>query len=185
MPTAEGPDAAPPPAPAGRRSILFVCTGNTCRSPLAEAICKRVLADRLGCDPAELEGRGIVVRSAGVAAYHGDGPSDTAVRAAAEVGADLSAHRSRPVNPELLADATDVVTMTRSHAAVLAYRFPGVGPAPSLLCGPDDDLPDPIGGDLDVYRACTRVILGRLELLADGWLSDSTDHRPPTGDAGE
>ena len=179
MPTADGPDAAPSPgAPPGRRSILFVCTGNTCRSPLAEALCKRVLADRLGCDPVELEDRGVVVRSAGVAAFHGDAPSETAVVAAAEYGVDLSAHRSRPVNPELLADATDVVTMTRSHAAVLAYRFPGVGPEPAMLCGPDEDLPDPIGGDLEIYRACTAVIHARLEALAAGWLSELTETRP-------
>jgi protein-tyrosine-phosphatase len=159
--------------PPGRRSILFVCTGNTCRSPLAEALCKRVLADRLGCGTSDLESRGIAVRSAGVAAFHGDGPTDTAVQAAAEFGADLSAHRSKPVSPELLADATDVVTMTRTHAAMLAYRFPGVGPEPVLLCGPDEDLPDPIGGDIEIYRACALVIERRLGQLAEGWLKPS------------
>lgn len=193
MPTAEEPDAGAPPAPtAGRRSILFVCTGNTCRSPLAEALCKRALADRLGCEPHELEARGFVVRSAGVAAYHGDGPAETAVHAAAEHGADLGGHRSRPVDLDLLADATDVVTMTRTHAAMLAYRFPGVGPEPVLLCGPDEDLPDPIGGDLEVYRACTRVILGRLERLVPGWVAAARDDPPAppprphaTGEFGE
>jgi protein-tyrosine phosphatase len=164
---------APPPTglPPGRRSILFVCTGNTCRSPLAEALCKKVLADRLGCPQTELEARGYVVRSAGVAAFHGDGPTDLAVLAAEEFGADLSEHRSQPVNPELLADATDVITMTRTHAAMLAYRFPEVSSEPNLLCGPEEDLPDPIGGDIEVYRACARLILHRLEWFADGWLA--------------
>lgn len=170
MPPAEESDT-PPAAPSpGRRSILFVCTGNTCRSPLAESLCKRVLADRIGCSQAELESRGYVVRSAGVAAFHGDAPSETAIAAAAEFGADLTGHRSRPVNPEMLADATDVVTMTRTHAAMLAYRFPGLGPPPTPLCGPDEDLPDPIGGDIGIYRECTGVILRHLERLVPGWV---------------
>ncbi|MGL6096087.1 MAG: hypothetical protein ACRC7O_09860, partial [Fimbriiglobus sp.] len=151
----------PPPV---LRSVLFVCTGNTCRSPLAEALCKRVLADLLGCEPAELPARGYVVRSAGVAAFPGDAPSPLAVVVAAELGAELSDHRSRPVNPELLDAATDVITMTRTHAAVLEMRYPGVGPQPTLLCGPDDDLPDPIGGDVEVYRFCAAIIMHYLSV---------------------
>jgi protein-tyrosine phosphatase len=149
---------------------LFVCTGNTCRSPLAEALCKRLLADRLGCDPAELEARGYTVRSAGVAALPGDTAARQAVEVAREHGADLSAHQSRPVNPELLANATHVVAVTRGHAVALMIRYPGVGPEPDLLGGPDDDLSDPIGGDLDQYRACAQTIRGHLERLLPGWL---------------
>ena len=159
----------PPEPPRPARSILFVCTGNTCRSPLAEALCKRALADRLGCDPAGLEARGFVVRSAGVAAYPGDDPSPGAVEAARELGADLSAHRSRPLNPELLASATDVVAMTRSHAYLLTARFPGLGPPPVLLCG-DGDLDDPIGGELGVYRDCAAKVRLHLDRLIAEWL---------------
>jgi protein-tyrosine phosphatase len=168
--------AAPPRPP--RTSVLFVCTGNTCRSPLAEALCKRLLADRLGCDPGELEAKGFVVRSAGVAAYPGDDPSPPAVEVAREFGADLSAHRSRPVNPELLEATTHVVAMTAAHAAALAMRFPGVGPEPVLLCGPGGDLPDPIGGDLGVYRECAGVIRRHLDGLVAGWVGG---HEQPTG----
>ncbi len=150
-------------------SVLFVCTGNTCRSPMAEALCKRLLADRLGCDPAELEGRGFVVRSAGVAAFPGDVAAGPAVEAVRELGADLTSHQSRPVNPELLAEATHVFAVTRAHAAALAARFPGVGPPPELLCG-SDDLNDPLGGDLELYRECARTIRGHLERLVPGWV---------------
>ena len=152
-----------------RRSVLFVCTGNTCRSPLAEAVCKRLLADRLNCLPGELESRGFVVSSAGVMAYPGEAANPNAVVAAAELGAELVAHRSRPVNPELLANATHVIAMTSGHLAVLAARFPSVGPAPLTLAN-GADIPDPIGGELDEYRACARVIAGHLDRFINGWL---------------
>jgi protein-tyrosine-phosphatase len=152
-----------------RRSVLFVCTGNTCRSPLAEAVCKRLLADRLNCAPDELAGRGFHVNSAGVMAYPGEAASEGAVIAGGEMGADLAAHRSRPVNPELLANATHVVAMTRGHLAVLTVRFPSVGP-PAVVLADGHDIPDPIGGELDEYRACARLIADHLDRFITGWL---------------
>jgi len=146
-------------------SILFVCTGNTCRSPMAEALCKRRLADALGCEPAELPSRGYEIHSAGVAAWAGDEASPPAVEIIREFGGDLTGHRSQPVDPELLANATHVVAMTRTHAMALAMQFPGVGPMPELLCGDDGDLLDPIGGDLDVYRDCAGVIIIHLDRI--------------------
>ena len=167
----EGPGvAAPAEPPPPVRSILFVCTGNTCRSPLAEALCKRMLADRLGCSPAELPSRGYVVRSAGVAALPGDVASGLAAVVGQEFGADLSEHRSRPLNSELLAEATDVVAMTRSHALAVTMRYPGAGPTPTLFCGDDPDLDDPIGGELEVYRNCARTIERHLDRLIREWL---------------
>jgi protein-tyrosine phosphatase len=128
-----------------------------------------MLADRLGVGEADLAARGFAVGSAGVAALAGDEASPEAVEAAREFGADLSAHRSRPVNPELLAGATDVIAMTATHAAMLALRFPGHGPPPVLL-GPGEDLPDPFGNDLEAYRECARTIRGHLERIVKEWL---------------
>lgn len=182
--TAPGPSPNPAEPTRPGCSVLFVCTGNTCRSPLAEALCRRLLADRLGCDPAELEARGYVVRSAGIAALPGDTAALPAVEVARELGADLSAHQSRPVNPELLAAATHVLAVTRGHAEALLMRYPGVGPEPDLLGG-SDDLDDPIGGDLEQYRACARVIRGHLERLLPGWLGEADrDTDRPEGQAG-
>ena len=151
------------------RSVLFVCTGNTCRSPLAERLCRRLLADRLNCEPGELEARGFAVGSAGVMAYLGDIASPPAVVVAEELGAELADHLSRPVTPELLDGATDIIAMTVGHLELLAYRFPNVGPPPVPLSA-DGDIPDPIGGDLDEYRACARRIVEHLDRFITRWL---------------
>ena len=153
------------------RRILFVCTGNTCRSPLAEVLCKQLLCRSLGCESEELISRGFVIQSAGVAAFPGDASTELAIKVAAEYGANLAGHRSRPVNSELLDQATDVITMTRTHAMLLQYRFPGIGPNPVPLCGPDGDLPDPIGGDLAKYRACAEQIVQHLQRFLNEWIS--------------
>jgi protein-tyrosine phosphatase len=152
------------------RIVLFVCTGNTCRSPLAEGLAKRLLAERLGCAVEELPARGFWLLSAGVATYGGMPATPESIDAAAELGADLGPHRSRPVNPQLLAATDEVVAMTRGHAEALATRFPGTGPGIKLLCGEDADLDDPIGSGLDVYRECARTILRHLERLIPQWV---------------
>ncbi len=126
------------------RIVLFVCTGNTCRSPLAESLAKKLLAERLNCTPDELPARGFWLLSAGVAAHGGGPASEESVAVAAEFGADLSRHASRPVNPQLLLAADDVIAMTRGHLHALEARYPGAGPAARLLGG-DEDLDDPIG----------------------------------------
>jgi protein-tyrosine phosphatase len=151
------------------RIVLFVCTGNTCRSPLAEGLAKKALADRLGCTAEELPRHGFWVLSAGVAAHAGAEAAMESVVVAAELGADLSGHASRPVNPQLLQAADDVIAMTHSHLHALAVRYPGFGPAARLLCG-DEDLDDPIGAGEEVYRACARTILRHLDRFLPEWV---------------
>ncbi|MBA4189673.1 MAG: hypothetical protein C0467_16940 [Planctomycetaceae bacterium] len=151
------------------RIVLFVCTGNTCRSPLAESLAKKLVADRLGCAPDDLPQRGLWMLSAGVATSGGDPASQDSVTVAGEFGASLENHESRGVNPELLAAADDVITMTRAHAQALAARYPGVGPTPRTLCG-EGDLDDPIGAGIGVYRACARTIVTHLERLLPEWI---------------
>ncbi len=145
--------------------ILFVCTGNTCRSPLAEALCKRKLADRLGCSVEELPQRGFHVLSAGLAAMMDSRAAAEAIEAARELGADLTGHCCRPLIPGLAAQADYLIAMTRGHLLALADQDPRPGSPPQLLCPEGYDIPDPIGGDQQVYRECAREISQHLESL--------------------
>jgi protein-tyrosine phosphatase len=92
--------------------ILFVCTGNTCRSPMAEAICRKFLSERMGCLPDELEDRGVMVMSAGVAAMSGGRASPQAVEVMSRIGMDLSLHETQPLTEPLARYADVILTMT-------------------------------------------------------------------------
>ncbi|MCC6417139.1 MAG: Sua5/YciO/YrdC/YwlC family protein [Gemmataceae bacterium] len=164
-------------------TIVFVCTGNTCRSPLAEALCKKLLAERLGCAVGELPWRGYLVLSAGLSATPGDVAAAEAVEVAHELGADLSEHASRRLTHELLMQADHLITMTRGHQRALAPYCTGGVAQPRLLAGADGDVADPIGGDQEVYRACARQIAHCLETLL-GELEGIDVSRSQPGEAG-
>jgi protein-tyrosine phosphatase len=158
------------------RWIVFVCTGNTCRSPLAAVLCQRLLAERLACSPEELIDRGFLVVSAGLAALRGEPATPEAVTVARELGADLSSHASRPVTPDLLAGADLVVGMTAAHLDGVA-TFGGPGAEMQLLCG-DRDLSDPIGGDMTVYQTCAGTIWQSVTRLVNELLSTTVAAQP-------
>jgi len=127
--------------------LLFVCTGNTCRSPLAEAIMRRMVADRAIPD--------LTVGSAGTSAWADAPASDGALLVALEHGIDLGDHRSRPLAQELVAGAQLVLTMGPPHLD-RAEALGGSGRSWLLTeyaGGAPRAVSDPFGGDLDVYRA--------------------------------
>jgi protein-tyrosine phosphatase len=145
--------------------VVFVCTGNTCRSPLAEALCKKLLAGRLGCEPDALPDKGFFVLSAGLSAMMGGPAAAEAVEVARQYGADLAAHQSRPLTADLAAQADYLVAMTGGHLRALAEQFPRLGVRPRLLSPAGDDVADPIGHPRAVYEACGRQIWDHLEAL--------------------
>jgi protein-tyrosine-phosphatase/tRNA A37 threonylcarbamoyladenosine synthetase subunit TsaC/SUA5/YrdC len=161
----EGAVSANEIAAAAAMLILFVCTGNTCRSPLAAALCKRRLADRLECSIEDLPHRGFVVASAGIAAIYGEPAAAEAVTVACELGAELNDHVSRPAAPDVLADADLIIGMTAGHLQAVEM-LTGAHADVRLLCG-DADLADPIGGNLEVYQGCAGTIWQHLQKLVE------------------
>lgn len=129
--------------------LLFVCTGNTCRSPLAEVIARRMARER------GLEG--LEFGSAGVGAIAGAPASDGALLVALEHGLDLGSHRARLASPALVGRSDLVLTMGASHAQRIA-ELGGAGrthllPAYATSGAETSNVNDPFGGGLDVYRS--------------------------------
>ena len=101
------------------KTILFVCTGNTCRSPMAEELFRQSLSNKLGCEAEELGGHGYVVASAGLAAGRENPASPESVNVLQRRGLDISEHRSQPLTAHLLERTYKVFTMTRYHREVI------------------------------------------------------------------
>jgi protein-tyrosine phosphatase len=138
--------------------ILFVCTGNTCRSPMAEAICRQLLARRYACPLEQLDDLGVLVMSAGIAASAGGGPAAEAVEVMAEMGLDLANHATQPLSDRLVRHADVIFTMTQGHRQALLGRWPEAAPRTMVLCGDQYDVADPIGGPPELYRRCAAQI---------------------------
>ena len=124
------------------KALLFICMGNTCRSPMAEGIFAQV-------------NKNVIVSSAGLSAG-GEGANEKAILAAKKLGADISSHKSKTVRLEMLKAADVVVTMTESIKAVLP--FPEKTVTLYELAGESGDIADPYGQSQEVYDTCAREI---------------------------
>lgn len=136
--------------------VLFVCTGNTCRSPMAAGMARKLLADRLRCGIEGLAGRGVEVCSAGTSGG-GGGASPAAVAVMARRGVDLSAHRSEALTADTIRQADYIFVMTQSHLDRVLDLEPAAEGRVSLLLS-DRDVRDPMGGSEEEYEACAKAI---------------------------
>jgi len=138
------------------KKILFICTGNTCRSAMAEGILKH------------LGGEKYEVLSAGLAAYDGEPANPKAIEVMAELGIDISNHRAQMLTPELLGWVDTIVTMTAEQARQLKRTMPFLTVKTlGSLSGDRVDVADPYGGTLDTYRACRDMLVDMIQKFID------------------
>ncbi len=139
-----------------RVRILFVCTGNTCRSPMAEGLAKQVAAQLLKCGEADLPAKGVIVQSAGTSGGHGS-VSPAAVEVMKKRHIDISSHFSTQLTGEMIEAADHVLVMSRSHKSVVISMAPEAENRVQSLLG-EREVDDPIGGDVDVYEATAKLM---------------------------
>ncbi|MCW8130438.1 MAG: threonylcarbamoyl-AMP synthase [Planctomycetota bacterium] len=132
-----------------RPTVLFVCTGNTCRSPMAEALCREALK---GAYPQEEQVLPFRVQSAGTSAAEGHRADPMAIEAMGEMNIDITNHRTRALNPALLDGADWIFTMTWAHRESILKIMPATRDRVWLLSSRSEDIPDPVSKSIEKYR---------------------------------
>ena len=139
-------------------NILFVCTGNTCRSPMAAAIMDKLAVDN---------GLDVRIESAGIFAADGEPASEEAVEALKKYDIDLSEHRSQQITPELIEKSDIIITMTEAHKMILQDVAAEKTVTICELAEMDDEIEDPFGGDLEDYTKTADKLYIALTQIVD------------------
>ena len=151
------------------KSILFVCTGNSCRSVMAEELMRRYLKEL---------GKDISVSSAGVSAIDGLSPTQETVNVMKDEGLDVSAHRATRITEELIKKADLILVMEESHKRIVTSMVPEAAGKTLLLkeymvdknkknYPENPDVPDPIGEPTDFYKLSLEVIKDNIKRIAE------------------
>jgi protein-tyrosine phosphatase len=155
---------------AAAAKVLFVCTGNTCRSPLAEAIARRDAAKALGVAADAVLAHGLAFASAGTGTLLGMPASDGSVVAAAEIGIDLSAHQSQPLSDSLARGASRIYALSESHLRAIEEQVPEAAAKAVLLHPEGLGIADPFGGEIAAYRRARDEIAVAVQARLHEWL---------------
>jgi glycine hydroxymethyltransferase len=163
-----------------QKTVLFVCTGNVCRSPMAEGLFRRMIAGRPDLKAA----------SAGVSTYPGQSPSPHAIEVLAKMGIDISGIRSKPLTERLVQEATWIIAMTRSHLDSIFYQYPEAAEKTYLLRefepgAASFDIADPIGMGIEAYEEARDTIERALPGLLEFMMSEEINDQLTAGAASE
>ncbi len=139
-------------------NILFVCTGNTCRSPMAAALFNKIATEK------DLDVR---IESAGIFAEEGTPASTEAIVVMKEYDIDLLGHHAQSINSELIEKSDLILTMTAAHKMLLEQYADGKVFTVSEYADLDDDINDPYGGDVEEYKECADELYNTLLLVAE------------------